>query len=137
MTFKRAIPRCTPIQQERQDKARAAGCIACRIEGCREPFPREINHMAHYGRQLGQDFTECLEGWHHRGLCLEGYTVEDMQIEFGPSLFHNKRLFELRYGDWRKRLEYQNALIDVKTVAEPSRKRSSLSSKKCVSRKAA
>jgi hypothetical protein len=136
--FKRAIPKCTAEQQARQDKARAAGCIACRIEMCEQPFNTEINHITVSGRQLGQDFTEALCQWHHRGICKPGYTANDMQIEYGPSLLHNKRHFVRIYGDWRERLSFQNELIgyDKHVVARPERKRTSLSSKKIVERAA-
>lgn len=137
MTFKRAIPKATPAQQECQDNARAAGCIACRKEGCAQPFPTEINHITRNGRQLGQDFTEALCSHHHRGICKPGFTVNDMQIEYGPSLLHNKRHFVRVYGDWRERLKFQNDLIGVKHAThEPQRKRTSLTSKKVLPRAA-
>jgi hypothetical protein len=136
MTLRRAIPKCTPEQQERQDKARACGCTSCRVEMCAQPLPTEINHIAERGRQIGQDYTEALCQWHHRGICVNGMTSRDMTREYGPSLAKNPRAFVDSYGDTNERLRFQNDLIGWKGEPQRYQKHTSLSSSKIVRRAA-
>ena len=111
--MKRAIPKPTPEQQARQDKARAMGCIACRMDGVANQCGwSQIHHQTQSGRQLGQDETVCLGAWHHMGQCLPGYTSTDMKIEFGPSLAKGSKPFYERYGTNAEQLEYQNRIIE-------------------------
>lgn len=135
MTFKRAIPPCTPEQQARQDRCREVGCIACKMELCNQPLPTEINHIAERGKQLGQDYTEALCQWHHRGICIPGNTVRAMTLAFGPSLL-SRRAFVERYGNTEERLSFQNELIGWTGTAERYRKRTALTATKRVPRAA-
>lgn len=132
--LKRAIPAPTAAQQQRQDDARAAGCIACRMEPCKQPFPTEIHHQTSYGRQIGQDHTEAECSWHHRGICLPGLTTSQMTRAYGPSLATDSKAFAIRYGGNVERLDFQNALIGWKGTPEPYHKRKPLTSKKCLPR---
>ena len=117
--FKRAIPPCTPIQQERQDRARSCGCIACVIECLPQPNASEIHHQTKYGRQIGQDHSVCLCQWHHRGICVIGKTSREMAFEFGPSLAKQPRKFFDIYGANAEQLEFQNRLIGWELTADP------------------
>lgn len=131
MTFRRAIGQPTPEQQARQDLCREKGCIACRMELCEQPLPTEINHIADRGKQLGQDWTEALCGWHHRAICLPGKTARQMTLEYGPSLL-SPRAFRDRYGSNAERLEFQNALIGWTGEPQKYEKHTALSSDKII-----
>lgn len=113
--FKRAIPKCTPDQQARQDRARELGCIACKIEwGEKEgpaAMPPEIHHLTRTGRQIGQDETVCLCQWHHRGICAPDERSSAMSLWWGPSLAKGSKPFHARYGSNDELLAYQNKLI--------------------------
>lgn len=111
MTFKRAIPPCTPEQQARQDLCREKGCIACRMELCEQPLHTEIHHQTKSGRQISQDAAVALCAWHHRGICLPGMRSSDMRALYGPSLAKNPRAFFETYGDNAEQLKFQNDLI--------------------------
>lgn len=116
MTFKRAIPKCTPDQQGRQDVIRNLGCIAGRMNWDKRDFSlscwgMEIHHLTKTGRQIGQDATVCLCQWHHRGICHEGFDTTTMTLTYGPSLAKGSKLFHAQYGDNATLLEYQNNLL--------------------------
>jgi hypothetical protein len=118
MSFRRAIPPCTPGEQRRQDLARALGCIACRIE--RERYgrslthdcgPTEIEHQTISGRQISQLATIALGSFHHRAICIDGLTTSEMTELFGPSQAKGSKPFHARYGDNQILLELQDRLI--------------------------
>lgn len=115
--FKRAIPKCTPDQQARQDRARELGCIAC-MKNVLQDFDcnqtrawSEIHHLTRSGRQIGQDETICLCCWHHRGMLTNGLNTSENTEIFGPSLAKGSKPFHARYGDNATLLEYQNNLL--------------------------
>lgn len=98
MTFRRAIGSPTKAQQEKQDAARALGCIACRVRGMAvQCGPTRIHHRTtgdlHGQKQLGQDFFVALGDWHHQGIRRPGWTQDAMTACYGPSLHHHKRDF--------------------------------------------
>lgn len=110
--FKRAIAKCTPEQQARQDKCRNFGCIACIRDGnvnlCGSD---EIHHLTVSGRTISQDHTIALGQWHHRAICKNGFTSTQMERKFGPSLAKGSKTFHARYGTNDDLLKYQNELI--------------------------
>lgn len=63
------------------------------------------------GRNMGQDFTFGLCSWHHRGVCMDGYTSSQMTAIKGPSFAKNPRAFHDRYGSDAEILEKQNLLL--------------------------
>ena len=94
----RAIGSPTKAQQVRQDAQRAHGCAACHLRGNPTACgPVRVHHRTtgdlHGNKQLGQDHTVGLGDWHHQGIPLPGYTIEQMRAKFGPSLHHHKRAF--------------------------------------------
>ena len=117
--FRRAIAPPTAEQQARQDAARELGCIACR-QWKNYPMmktqcgPSEIHHQTRSGsgRQIGQDETVCLGSWHHRAICLPGYTASQMEAEFGPSLARGSKPFYRVFGTNYEQLQFQNELIE-------------------------
>lgn len=72
-------------------------CMVC--PGC---GPTEIHHQNLGGRagnkRLGDEYTIPLGAWAHRGVTLPGYTVAQMEDEFGPSLARSSKRFRERYG---------------------------------------
>lgn len=121
MTFRRAIPKCTPDQQARQDRARELGCIACALNTVRgEAFfggecgRPEIHHLTKSGRQIGQNETVCLGAWHHRAILLpHAKNSNEMTMCCGPSLAKGSKPFHARYGSNEELLAYQNKLLDM------------------------
>lgn len=115
--FKRAIPKPTKEQQERQDKIRERGCLACWMEcELRDIDPMEcglteIHHLTVSGRQIGQDETIALGQWHHRSICLPQMSSSDMREEFGPSLAKGSKTFHAHYCSNEELLALQNELI--------------------------
>ena len=114
--FKRAIPKPTPDQQSRQDKCRAAGCIACKQDGTyfiawAAQIHPEIHHLTVSGRQIGQDATVCLCSWHHRGICVPNARTSEMERLYGPSLAKGSKTFHARYGSNDELLAYQAKVI--------------------------
>ena len=114
----RALPPPTSAQQARQDRAREMGCICCLMLGL--PLHQhcgaiEIHHQNLDGKagqkQLGQDFTVALGGWHHRGALPPSETNRSMAEVFGPSLAVSSRAFRARFGDDAAQLAHQNSLI--------------------------
>lgn len=96
--FGRAIGSPSRAEQDHQDLQRAHGCAACRLrKNSRACGPVRIHHRTvgdlHGNKQLGQGATVALGDWHHQGVVFEGWTVEQMRDEFGPSLHHHKRDF--------------------------------------------
>jgi len=118
--FKRAIPKPTQAEQDRQDRARACGCIACRIEICVQPLSTEIHHQTQSGRQISQRHTVALCSWHHRAICVPGMTRTEMEREYGPSLHRPRKFFE-RYGDNAEQLQFQDELIGYEPLELPRR----------------
>ena len=91
-------------------------CIACLIEGCRQPSRTEVHHITDKGYRKhsgGHDATLPVCGWHHRGELAQGYTGSEMSFYFGPSLARSKRQFIEAYGNERELLERVNGLLAV------------------------
>jgi hypothetical protein len=94
----RAIGSPTKAEQAQQDLQRADGCAACHLRHNRYACgPVRVHHRTtgdlHGNKQLGQDCTVGLGDWHHQGVPLPGYSLDQMRDEFGPSLHHHKRDF--------------------------------------------
>lgn len=111
--FKRAIPKCTPEEQSRQDKCREMGCIACRMD---KDTPEQcgrstIHHLTISGRTISQLATICLGDWHHLGSVPLGETTSSMTFKYGPSLAKGSKTFHAHYGSNESLLKYQDELI--------------------------
>jgi hypothetical protein len=104
----------TPAQELRFFEIQRIGCICCRKEGM-GAVPCEVHHLneggVHGGRRRGHDDTIGLCGWHHRGVCREGWSIEDMAASYGPSWHHHATAFTERYGGDDLLLQYQNELL--------------------------
>lgn len=114
----RSIPPCTPAQQERQDRARALGCIAClqlRLPIEQHCGQIEIHHQNLDGKagqkQLGQDFSVALGAWHHRGRPLPGWSAAQMLWKYDHSLARASKPFRETFGTDDQLLVYQNQLL--------------------------
>lgn len=92
------------------------GCLACRMDGRGVVFC-EAHHLNagghHGGKRRGDDQTIGLCAWHHRGVCRERWSVDDMTKAFGPSWAHQPTAFSIHYGDDDRLLDYQNHLLEV------------------------
>lgn len=104
----------TKSQQVRLDAVSAMRCVCCEIEQVRQPFPTEVDHLVDKGYRThsgGHDATIPLCAWHHRGLCLDGFTAETMKLRFGPSFALQSKLAVAWYGKKRVLLARVNAML--------------------------
>lgn len=86
----------------RSADVRRLECIPCLQECVEQPFHTEAHHMTlgglHGKPRLGDDFQIPCCGWHHRGVCLPGFSRDQMTHKYGPSLAHDKLQFIACYG---------------------------------------
>lgn len=104
----------TKKQKARLDALSQMFCIACVIEGCRQPSRTEVHHIVDKGYRVhsgGHDATLPLCSWHHRTECAHGLTTSEMVFRYGPSLAGHKRRFIETYGTERELLETVNGLL--------------------------
>lgn len=104
----------TPAQLHRFAEIQRLGCVCCRLNG--DGFVQcEIHHLNegdHHGQlRKGHDETVGLCPWHHRGVCRERWTPEDMVAAYGPSWEQQPSAFRARYGGAERLLKYQDDLL--------------------------
>jgi hypothetical protein len=98
------------------------GCLACRQEGL---FTQaEVDHLIDGGVRLGHRFTIGLCSWHHRAAAPR---------RPGPARAQGSKPFHATYGSDAELLAVQDQLVGW-TEPEAPRRRSSLSSPKCLPR---
>lgn len=106
----------TKAQQARLDAIKAMRCVCCEFEKVQQPWPTEIDHLVDMGNRRvsgGHDATIPLCAWHHRGLQLDGLSVETMTGRYGPSFALRGRLAAVWYGTKRALLATVNARLKV------------------------
>lgn len=89
-------------------------CLCCVSEGVSQPFPTEVDHLVDNGYRKhsgGHDATIPLCLWHHRGMCLDGWSAEQMKAHYGPSFYLQGRLAATWYGNKRHLLARVNAVL--------------------------
>lgn len=94
-------------------------CICCEHDLTGQPFPTEIDHLVDKGTRKhsgGHDATIPLCAWHHRGLCLDGVSSEQMTGRYGPSFALRGRLAASWYGNKRHLLEQVNLKLVSKAA---------------------
>lgn len=93
-------------QKRRWSRIVELGCVACAMDG-NLSVPPDIHHLLSGGVRIGHSATVGLCPWHHRGVG----NIEQLTKERGPSLAHNTRDFEERYGTPSELLEIQNEML--------------------------
>ena len=96
---------------DRLKQMSAKPCIACRLHGAAQPNRTEVHHIVDRGYRKhsgGHESTIPLCQWHHRGVCLDGYTGTQMTEKWGPSMALAKRDFVRTYGTERELLKLVN-----------------------------
>lgn len=100
--MKRACGPPNKAQKRYQEALCDLGCACCHYRilqgmqghqaGATHVHHRNLND--HHGqKQLGQDFVVGMCEWHHEGICLPGYTIEQMTKAFGPSFMRQPKEF--------------------------------------------
>lgn len=99
--------RPTKSQSARLQAVSQMRCVCCEIEQVQQPFPTEVDHLVDKGYRIhsgGHDATIPLDAWHHRGVCLNGWTADMMKAHYGPSFALQGRLAAKWYGTKRELL---------------------------------
>jgi hypothetical protein len=77
-------------------------CIACQIEGCRQPMKTTEHHLNLDGKagqkRRGDEYSIPLCEWHHHGYPAKGEKADTMAHQFGPSLALSSKMFRFTYG---------------------------------------
>lgn len=106
---------------EHMRRVRMLPCIACGIEGVRQPNPTEAHHCNFNGKagqpRRGDEFVLPLCQHHHRGVPKVGMTSIDMAETYGPSLAKSSRRFRERYGTDDFLLAKVEAMLNNSRVA--------------------
>ena len=112
----------TPILAEHRERFAAMeelGCLISRVFFCRPETPGTVHHLVEGGRRIGHHATIYLAPWYHlgqppqvkRGGVVRQLTVEEATHTYGPSLYHDRRAFERRFGTEQQLLADQDELI--------------------------
>lgn len=101
----------TKAQEVRLKAVSGMRCACCEFERMEQPWPTEVDHLVDKGTREhsgGHDATIPLCAWHHRGLCLDGFSSDTMKAHYGPSFALNGRTAAMWYGKKRDLLELVN-----------------------------
>lgn len=89
-------------REERYRRLFDHGCIACKLYCSpwhyRAPQMHHIVNQSYREHQGGDRATLPLCPWHHQGHPDEGFTEIEMQIQYGPSLALDAKLFRAVFG---------------------------------------
>lgn len=108
----------TDEESQRIGLLKAAGCVCCALPA----GPCEAHHLLRGGVRLGHLYTVGLCPWHHRGVPDADGKVEAATMNYGPSLFHDKRRFYDTYGDDQHLLDLTNERIGWPRIILPESK---------------
>ena len=107
-------------REERYRRLFEHGCIACKLF-CggwvyKAPQMHHIVNQSYRKHQGGDRATLPLCPWHHQGQPDEGFTEIEMQIQYGPSLALDAKLFRAVFGA-------EDTLLDTvdKAIGAPPR----------------
>jgi len=107
----------TTEDQARITAIKEIGCICCKLEGLDWVYC-EWHHITISGFTQGHQKSIGLCLWHHKGICEEGLTSEQMRQKYGPSLAKGSKPFHANYGTNEFLLGYQDKLIKDKSHDE-------------------
>jgi len=119
------------MNQDRYEYLQSVGCVCCEINkeddgGFYWPsvptgdfMALEIHHLnaggLHGGKRLGDDMTIPLCGWHHRGVCFQHWTKNNMTWCYGPSWAGGSKPFRAVYGSDAELLARANRKLEETT----------------------
>lgn len=106
--------------QSRLDDIHNIPCVCCSIMEVDQPWPTEAHHDVSGGYREhsgGDQASSAICSWHHRALCLDGWTSNQMLRKYGPSLKWQgkKGGFAERFGSGAKLIE--RTTDNIKTLA--------------------
>lgn len=105
----------TLAEKQRMNRLSMIRCVACWETGlcCGKT---EVHHQnadgKNGGKRLGHLNTIPLGRWHHQGIPLPGYTVNQMRLHFGPSMKLHHKAFTAQYGSDAQLLEKVNQFLE-------------------------
>lgn len=111
--------RITPADRDRFEAMQSLGCLIANVYFGKPGTPGQVHHLLEGGRRLGHQSTIYLHPWYHQGQPpvvrraggFRQLTVHEATDTYGPSLAHDKRAFEHRFGTEAELLEMQDELI--------------------------
>lgn len=118
----RSTGKPTAAQQRRFDRIKdpdpdtGPGCLIAHILGIGW-LPAEIHHFTiggHHGqKRRGHDFTIGINSWSHRGVPLDGWTLDECYEKLGPSYARQPNAFRETFGSDDELLALQNELLGL------------------------
>lgn len=118
----RSLPPPTAEESARIDRAKAAGCICCRMLGIVTDERPEYHHFLHSGLRVGHRYGVALCSWHHQSKPRRGHRYETTLDRLGPGLRDHKGDFKARFGTDQALLNFQDDLLGIPRVEIPSRR---------------
>lgn len=118
MSFGRRIPKPTSSEREREERARRIGCVCCYLNEqrgmARAPSYDTKQHCniggKHGAPNRGERFTYIACAWHHLGEPPAGLQARSAVILYGPSFYHQARVFRATYGSDDELIELTDQL---------------------------
>lgn len=108
----KVIP-ATPEERRVQDVIKTCcGCLPCLLEN-RIDIHATIQHVTECRKRVGQWAVYGSCQWHHLGIEWPDRDFGWMLFRHGPSLAHNKKLFEATYGRERLLVELQAYMVGL------------------------
>lgn len=102
----------TKADEARRRSIHAGNCMACAQRGI-DMTDSGLIQWHHTEGKKRHDLTCGLCQWHHMGRLPEGWSEEACREYFGPSLFHEKKLFHEEFGSNEQLLEQQNKALGM------------------------
>jgi hypothetical protein len=98
----RGVSNPTPADRRRWGRFPDIGCVACRMDGRRNPNT-QVHHLNRGGmagrERIGHQATIPLCPYHHQGIPPEPFSAQWARENIGPSLAEGSKPFRERYGN--------------------------------------
>lgn len=114
----------TAAEAERIELAKAGPCMACLVfqmagllSSHRVVYGCDYNHAKSGNRRRGHFFGFALCVWHHRRHPVEGKTLSQTRVIYGPSLMDGSRVFHETYGSDDDLIEQQTHVNELRRGA--------------------
>lgn len=100
----------TVRQSNRLATIKGLWCIPCAMDAW--GHVTTVQHVVEGKYRVGHDCTYGACGWHHLGYPPDGLTISEAAAAWGPSLQHDLRGYEKRYGPERVLVAIQDVVLE-------------------------